>query len=167
MIKNTFRKKNGFSLIELLVVISIMMLVVGGGIATYMNFNEKQTILEATNQLKSYLLQAQGNARNGVINSCTNPLLGYRVSASALVVPASITIQEICDNGTLTGSVGSTNTQELSKGISVSSFSVTYKVLHGGISESGNEINVTVSGNNLNYQFKINKGGELTTGEWI
>jgi prepilin-type N-terminal cleavage/methylation domain-containing protein len=164
---SVIKKSRGFSLIELLVVISIMMLVLGGGIATYMSFNEKQTVLEATNQLRSYLLQAQSKARNGVMINCTLPLKGYRVSFTNIATPLTINVQELCDDGTPQGVVGSITTHELPQGVSISNFVVTYKVLHGGIVENANSIDVTVSRNNRTYQFAIKNGGELTTGEWI
>lgn len=158
-------KKKGYSLIELLVVISVMLLVLGGGIATYMSFNEKQTVLEATNQLKTYLFQAQSNARNGIIVGCVFPLKSYRISVSSYD-PPELSIREICDDGTPYGSVGSVSVKSIPSGISISPFTVDYKVLHGGIIGADSDLQITVSGNNRNYSFKITRGGEITTGEW-
>ena len=91
--------QKGFTLIEMLISITVMSLIVGGGIASYMSFNEKQTVLEATNQLKAYLRKAQAQARNGLVISCTSSLMGYRLYADTSVSPVEVRIEERCDIG--------------------------------------------------------------------
>lgn len=55
----------GFTLIELLVVIGITVLLVGGGIAAYNNFNQNQILSQAAATLKMDLRDAQNRALSG------------------------------------------------------------------------------------------------------
>src|SRR5688572_9714056 len=57
--------KTGFTLIELLISITIMLFLVGGGIAAFINFNDRQVLIGAGQELKTYLRAAQIKARNG------------------------------------------------------------------------------------------------------
>jgi prepilin-type N-terminal cleavage/methylation domain-containing protein len=55
----------GFTLIELLISISIIAVVFGLGVAKYNEFNRRQIVIQATNELKSNLRLTQGRAING------------------------------------------------------------------------------------------------------
>jgi len=71
-------KKNGFTLIELMVVTVILLLFTGGGIITMNNFNDKQKLLGVRSEIKSMLeltrnyastMQYAQAAANGVVPS--------------------------------------------------------------------------------------------------
>ena len=155
----------GFSLIELMVTITIMVLVLGGGIAGYMTFNDKQTVLEATNQLKTYLHKAQSQAKSGKIISCATPLIGYRVTVDTGSSPNEVSIEERCYNGTESGVAGQATTHPLPSGVTVSNnVDVIFKVLHGGVIGADGGLDIVVSGSNRNYTFTLKKGGEISEG---
>lgn len=157
---------SGFSLIEMMVVITIMALVLGGGIAGYMNFNDKQTVLEATNQLKTYLGKAQSQAKTGKKISCVTPLIGYRVNISA-GSPYTVNIEERCYDGSDDGIAGTAESYPLPSGVTVSSnLDVMYKVLHGGIIGADAGLDIDVAGSKI-YRFTITKSGEISEGEWL
>ena len=77
VLKNIFRSKyqpshftshissKGFSLIELLVVITIIGILTGGAIAAYSNFNQAQTVRRVALEMKSNLRETQNKAVAG------------------------------------------------------------------------------------------------------
>lgn len=87
-------KNNGFSLIELLVSISIISVLFGVGIAAYNEFNRKQIMTQNAKQVESDLRLAQNKALTGqkdcvtvcggdINGRCTNtslPLVGWFIN---------------------------------------------------------------------------------------
>ena len=57
--------KNGFILIELLIVLSIIILSTGGGLAAYRSFTDRQTVLQEGRKVKFVLQQAKIDAQTG------------------------------------------------------------------------------------------------------
>lgn len=74
-------KKNGFTLIELMVVVIVTIILITFGFAKYLNFNKTQTIKQAGLKLKNDLRDAQGKALSG-IKTCSGVLDGYRLDYS-------------------------------------------------------------------------------------
>lgn len=71
----------GFTLIEFIVVMSIISLIFGIGIVRYQDFNRTQTIKSAGLTFKNELREIQGRAVAGVKPAtCTASLDGYRAS---------------------------------------------------------------------------------------
>lgn len=152
--------RKGFSLIELMVTVTIILIVMGGGIAGYLVFNEKQTVLESANILKAHLHKAQSQAKTGNLGSCA-ALSGYRVTVAG--TPEVITIQERC----IGGGVGTSETTTLPTGVTVTAVDVTYKVLHGGVVGAESSLNIDVAGSNRTYRFALSEGGEMSEGDWL
>ncbi|PIR60442.1 MAG: hypothetical protein COU67_02125 [Candidatus Pacebacteria bacterium CG10_big_fil_rev_8_21_14_0_10_44_54] len=74
-----------FTLIELLVVTAIMMIVIGGSIAGYIQFSEYQTLVVAGREMENTIKFAQNRARIRVIENCASEnFLGYRAVVSAV-----------------------------------------------------------------------------------
>lgn len=74
--------KNGFTLIEILVVTTILALLIGGSIAGYSRFNEKQKLVQAGGTMKNVLRDAQSRAFTGEYAGCPTPpnaLKGWQV----------------------------------------------------------------------------------------
>lgn len=77
------QKQYGFTLIELIVVTAIMLTVAGIGSASYMNFNERQVIESAKEDLKTAIIVAKQKATDGEKDSanCGDlPLAGWCLS---------------------------------------------------------------------------------------
>ncbi|MFZ5376730.1 MAG: pilus assembly FimT family protein [Patescibacteria group bacterium] len=155
----------GFTLIELLVSVGIMLLMVGIGVASYMSFNNRQTVLETVRQLKTGFLLAQSKARAGEIPSgCNGQLASYQVVHNTLTCgEAQLCITPVC-----TGGNGPTQIVEFStNGYSVdpTNLTLSFLVLDGGVTGSVNtDITVTYSG--LSYSFQVDRGGSMTEGSW-
>src|SRR3989339_1397940 len=58
-------RSSGFTLIELLIVVTIIVLVTGAAIPSFAGYVRNQTIIQATEQLKSDLRTAQNKAMTG------------------------------------------------------------------------------------------------------
>lgn len=132
--KNHVSFSMGFTLIELMIAISIGSLVLTLGTARYMDFNKTQTIKEVGLTVKNNLRQIQTKATTGVkpaSAACTSSvsLDGYQITISN----TSITSTAVC-NGSTSGnpvttynlpaglffdSSGSTIFNVLGKGVSV------------------------------------------------
>ena len=85
-------RKRGFTLIELMVVISIIALLVGLSIAGYSNFNKTQTLQAAAKDLKNNLRLAQNKALAQEKPTTCTCLSGYQV----MIGPSSYQMQAFC-----------------------------------------------------------------------
>lgn len=96
----------GFTLIEMLVAITIMTLIMGIGIASYQRFNEKQLVTSAATQLVSSLRQMQKKITVGdKPTGCVGTLQGYilRANAQGYAVYAQCNAEVQVDTKTLSG----------------------------------------------------------------
>lgn len=91
----------GFSLIELLVVVSIMVTLLSIGVASYNSFNRTATLDGASKALRANMRLAQAYAVNGEKKSgtCPSPMVlqGYYVSFN-LTAPQSYTLGQWCQD---------------------------------------------------------------------
>lgn len=153
------KSQGGFTLIELIVAVTIMVLLTGGGIASYITFNDNQQLEGSARQIQSYLRAAQTKARVG-----DRPTGCTRLEAYKVAVPAStnqLQLLTVCDGGVET----QVQVTELTNVESVSTdqgsgLAVEFRVLHGGSSFDGE---VTVSSpSNTRETFTISSGGEIS-----
>lgn len=73
--------QRGFTLIEMLVAVSIMLVIVGGGMAAFSRFNDRVVVTESARSVQSFLRTAQTKARAGDRpNVVCAKLEGYRVT---------------------------------------------------------------------------------------
>lgn len=96
--------EKGFTLVELLVVVSVLMVILGFGVARYTAFNRRERVKQAAFTLKATLRFAQTKAISAEKPSsgCTT-YLGMRVSFTA----TSYSTQHECSPEGLTGPVTS------------------------------------------------------------
>ncbi len=167
-----FIKKNtGFTLIELLVVISIILLITGGGIAGFINFNDKQLVQTTVKDIQTLMRAGQVKARSGegAIECQTaggfsnGKLRGYQVAQAV----GAVVLNRVCVEGANTVYIERSRTT-LDDTVSVTlSDSVVFLSLKGGVDVgSTNPATVTVSGNytGLVYVYEVHPGGEITDG---
>lgn len=93
------RDNSGFTLIELIVVISIIALMSGAGLATFLNLRDRRIVLADARLVEQNLREAQRRAFAGEKPSeCgTNPLTGYQVR----IEQGSIYQSAICPGSTI------------------------------------------------------------------
>ena len=76
------RRNNGFTLIELMVVFSLMAIVSGIGFASFSSYSQKQMVNQAAQDIKLIFDNAKFNALSSVkeSSSCSNgTLVGYKI----------------------------------------------------------------------------------------
>lgn len=95
--------KLGFTLIELIVAVSIMGLVMGGGIAGYRSFNERQQLITTGKEVLVALRKTQADAVAGV--KSTNCQTRTLVSNTFSFAGGAYSIVENCQQGGTTYSV--------------------------------------------------------------
>lgn len=165
-----FKKPAGFTIIELLVVISIVLLTIGAGISGFINFNDRQQVQTTVKDVQELMRSAQIKARSGEgANDCgvTNKLKGYQVTSDI----SAVILNRICVNPS-TNVVTSTTERSrvtLNK-VTVTrspSNTITFLALKGGVDLGGGvPILVTVTGqySSASYQFQVLTTGEITEG---
>ena len=153
----------GFTLIEMIVAVAIIIIVTGFAIASFISFNDKQQVQTAAREAQLVFRKTQSKARvKENPTGCTN-LEMYRVekNGGALITTA------MCVNG------GTSQTVEVDRwtipdGVTLNpgAFTITYKTLHGGagLPADADTYDVTLAGYNNTYTFEITKGGEISTG---
>lgn len=156
------RRQYGFTMIELLVVITIITLLVGGGIAAFIEFNDRQVLQAAAKDVQSIFRTAQKRARSGAKPEGCDQLDGFTVRGQA----GSNSYQLIAQ---CTVAAQSTEiiTQSYTFDPNVSfetNLDVEFQALHGGVVGAGTVIVSTTGGKS--YQFLVDSGGAVTQGSF-
>lgn len=181
-----FSKSGGFTLIEMLVVIAIIVLLVGGGIAGFLTFKDKQTILDSVKQLKTYIQLAQSYAQSGELpdTGCIGYLDTYSLrfdSADSLGCTANnLCLVAICIDPVGGVTQATRNEQPLPDGVTVSALpnygldlDFDFRILAGGVCLDGDctaagpsNSTITVGYNGASYEIIIQEGGEVIDDGW-
>lgn len=153
--KESIMAKHGYTLIELLIVFSIIGILLGVGIVAYNDFNKRQTLKGAALTLKNDLRAAQNKALAGEKppGGCT-VLDGYEVGFTA----TGYSFRAKCSPGP---SYGTATTVNLPTGVNLTispAGSVLFKVLSQGV-DAGRTI--CLSGFNRTYKLSVTTSGEL------
>ncbi len=149
-------KKNGYTFIEIMIAVTLALLVAGGGIAAYINLNDKQTLVTNGKQVQILMRTAQTKARSGDKPSGCVKLLSYIVSIPG---PSynTVVLSAECSNTTYqVSSYTFPNNVQGSGAISMH-----FLVLQGGVTGSGN---VSIIYKARQYAFTVNPGGDITEG---
>lgn len=151
------RRLSGFTLLELLISITIMMLMVGLGIASFITFNERQQLTGAAKELQEFFRSAQTRARTGDVPAGCGTFSGYNIQMA--IDSSSAQMYAVCSSGnvlraekTLTGSARPTN-----------AINMTFLNLKGGVTNSSLVVLRLPTGT-LTYTFRVTEGGEITQG---
>lgn len=147
--------RSGFTLIELIVVVSISLLAVGGLIVNYNNYNDNQKLKQAALTLKNNLRYAQTLAASAKkpASGCTQ-LVGYGVQFAS----SSYTITAQCTEG----AVGESLVTTLPAGITLSPVPspITIDVLTRGLVPS-DAVTITLVGITKSYRIQMSVSGDI------
>lgn len=146
--------KFGFTIIELLVAMSITLLLAGGVVAAFNNFNDNQRVQQGAITLKSNLRFAQNKAISGEKPTGCGTLTGYTVTFAA----TSYAMQAVCD-GVPTGGIV---TFSLPAGIAFSPTpsAISFTVLNG---RAGGSSTITLSGLYKSFTVQVAADGTIST----
>jgi len=117
----------GYTLIELLVGISIVAVIFGIGLISYREFSRRQALTGVLKQVKADLRLAQQLALTGQKPEVCTKLIGYTFTATS----SNYKIIASCSGGTV-----ETKTVDISADTTISAGSVTFKILGQGTSLS-------------------------------
>lgn len=171
----------GFTLIEILVSIGIMLLMIAIGISSFINFSDRQDILQTKKEIEAQFKQVQSLARTGKLASCSK-LAGYRFSAvNQPNRSVAVATGEVCDG--LAEDQPLTHDQYVSPGEMVLadtsgdpiSLDLYILPLSGNVdsadprTQGSGESSWTyrLIGSQYTYQFMIDSSGRFSQGEWI
>lgn len=150
------KSKRGFTIIELLVVVTIMLVMLGGGIAAFIKFNEKQKAISGGKLILEQLRSAQTLARIGEKPTGCTKLEGYRVSSYVEAGTTKIKVSPVC----LPAISSADKITPLPDGVTLeSSFNISFRGLHGGTNDP--ETKIVVKNNTIIYELTVTKGGEI------
>lgn len=156
----------GFTLLEMIITVSIVLIVFGGGLAAFIRFNDKQRVQATANEVKQFIKSAQTRARvrdNPNQAGCT--LQGYRVTTTGALATMSL----LCGANKFATSVGAERARyTVPSGITVTSMSINFYTLAGAaevITPLDNKI--VIGGGNNYYMFRVEESGEIDEGCFV
>lgn len=151
-------RQSGFTMIELLIVVGIMILIFGGGISAYLRLDRRQSLINVCKEIEVMARSAQKKARVGDRPDGCDRLNAYRVSRTA-TGPDVISLQAVCDSGTTT-----IQTYEVPTLFTVQSIgAMNFRVLHGGLLEASSLVRVSSTGPNYRCEFTVQNGGSVSS----
>lgn len=148
----------GFTMIELLITVGIMILIFGGGIAAYLNLDRRQSLINVCKEIEVMARSAQKKARVGDRPEGCDHLNAYRLSRTA-TGPDEISLQAVCDSGTTTIQIYDVPTLFTVQTITTMNF----LVLHGGLEEDSGDVLVRSANPNYQCEFTVDKGGSISS----
>ncbi len=151
------RTQVGFTLLEVLVAMTTIVVIIGLASASYSKFNRKETIKQVALTLKANLRAIQFKAINGQkpVNVMCTQLDGYTISFTA----SSYTYSATCMP--LAGSAPSTSVA-LPRGVSFSPVpsAILYKVLGKG-TDKASTVDITMRLGTETYIVQVKPNGEI------
>lgn len=146
-----------FSFIELVVSIAILLLLIGGLLSSYTNYNQNQAVRQATLTVKANLRLAQSKALSAAkpTSGCTE-LMGYTVSFTG----SGYSVQASCTEGL----VGTKTDIALPGDLTLSPVpaDMTFGVLTRGLKDSANSVTISLVGYGKTYQLVVSPNGDIT-----
>lgn len=163
----------GFTLIEMLVTTAIAVLLLGGGVTAFLNFNQRQSVINSAKELANVLTIAESKTQSGVLGACNTQLEAYEVTFDTATLPNKIYLEEVCatgDTGTPTP-VEYVLDQNVQLTFNPSTTYIRYKILTGGVLFSSGADSVDARFAHINapssfYSVTISEGGDVTEGVW-
>lgn len=159
LVSFAFNKKNdGFSLIELLIVISLFAVLTSGAVINYRAFYQRQQVLQSVKNLQDAMRFAQKKARVGEKPAGCQTLNGYAVTGTT--GGTTITLVADCTNQDY---AVSTSISLVGNARLTANLNKTFRVITGGVVNPGT-VRITYGG--YTYAFDVNEGGEISEGAY-
>lgn len=156
-VRDRFLHLQGFTLIELIVSIAILMLLMAGLLASYNNYNQGQQLKQTAQTVKANLRLGQSKALSALkpASGCTE-LQGYAVSFTA----TTYSVQAQCTEGL----VGTSTDLSLPGSVLFSPVpaSFVYGVITRGLLNTDNSVSIVLAGYSRSYQLIVEPNGVIT-----
>lgn len=148
-------KRIGFSLIELLIVISITLVIFSLGIASFNQFNKRERVRQSALSLKASLRLAQSKALSAEKpkSDCTT-YQGVQVSFTA----SSYTLQHVCDPE---GAAGEATTSTFTPGVTFETTPTTFTYLSTNTLDRTTDQTITITDGRSSYILEILQNGVI------
>lgn len=88
--------KSSFTLIEMMVVVTVILLISGGSLAWYGNMTRKQNLGKEVEHIKSLLQIGQSSAMTSNTNLCSNPESAYSYGHTVSISADEVRIDPAC-----------------------------------------------------------------------
>jgi len=165
--------KRGFTFIELLVVVSIILLTTGMGIANFVRYQDKKEVEEAAKQVRELAIAARTKvaAREtpkevGICDPETSPIIAFHLVSPS---PNQVEIRPVCglDMTDLSNEglpVSEMDKYDLPPGVSLDGgVSVYFYSLGKGANLDGTVMPITIKNDNdVSFGFEIDEAGNIT-----
>ncbi len=153
--KLSFRSQ-GFTLIELLVTTTLSLVLAGGALAAYNNFNSQQGFIQTSKNVIADFERTKARSQAGEKpESCTS-LSGHRIRGAINTSRYFMSIR--CDGGTEL----ETQQKNLPSGFTfTTSFDILFPPNPGPVSTAAKTINIAKSGNSKVYRFTVLPNGVI------
>ncbi len=151
--------RRGYTLIEIIIVVTIIGLLTGASIAGFNTLNQRQTVLSAAKEVISVMRTAQQRANAGILPSAPcDSLAGYSVKGT--VNSSAYTLNVICSSGGVREET-QVKSYSMASGVTfTSTFDITFNVLTGGAGGSLGDLKVKSSA--YTFTFNINAAGDIS-----
>ncbi len=148
--------KTGFTLLEIMISITIIGLLFTAGLARYMDFNKTQTLKSSVLDLKNNLRDIQAKANSGVKpTGCTGTFIGYVVHYIS-TTQYNVYADCITTNGAI-----KTYTLIAGTKFNASFADITFLALNKGVSPAPTTITIKHTVNNKTVNLNITASGEI------
>lgn len=135
--------------------VGVMAILVGGGLAAYRNFDERQRVEAAGKGLVLFLRTAQKKATAADTGTCTLPLESYSVSYGGIEA-------DMNRNCTLGTTVDTFELTDFGQDVTfVGSGSLAFEVLAGSLL-SGGDVTIELGTSSYTYQVEVDAGGAIS-----
>ncbi len=159
------RSLKGFTLIEILVSMAIILLLSVGSLVGFSQFGKRQSLNISRDALKNSLNEAKAKSQAQVIvtTQCKQSgrvLVGYQIRFNTVTNPDSYTLEEVCTSGAVI-LPQVIKTVSLSKGVEFNSPPSTPLrfLLHPGTINSATTVNINLRSGSKTYLIQVDPAG--------
>ena len=176
-----YKKQFGFTLIEIVVAVGLMIILMTVGITAYMRFETRQQLVGTKKEIEAIFHRARNNAKTGKMGNCSK-LKAYQVDGVNQTDNFELQMREVCQ--TTNTSLATVYTSP--DGVKLNQdFSLYFRVLSGDVDNvlyryydhNGDPIGspppletdwtIVVTDGDQSYQFTITRSGEINQGSWL
>lgn len=159
------RSLKGFTLIEILISMAVILLLSVGSLVGFSQFSKRQSLNISSDALRNSLSEAKAKSQAQVVvtTQCRQSgriLVGYQVRFNTATEPDSYTLEEVCTSGAAE-LFAVVKTVSLSKNVTFSSPPATPLrfLLHPGTINSASPVNINLTSGSRTHIIQVDPAG--------